>query len=104
QDALADLRELQSFPTRRSSDLTSAALAAGITAAETRAERAMAPARNFCFIFMSSSSRFLVLVKQILCSCRNDSGLACVEYCSYQDRKSTRLNSSHVKISYAVFC
>src|SRR5690606_22925396 len=63
---------------------TSAALAAGITAAETRAERAMAPARNFCFIFMSSSSRFLVLVKQILCSCGNDSGLACVEYCSYQ--------------------
>src|SRR5690606_39822372 len=24
--------------------------------------------------------------------------------CSSQDRKSTRLNSSHVKISYAVFC
>src|SRR5690606_40387900 len=24
--------------------------------------------------------------------------------CSLQDRKSTRLNSSHVKISYAVFC
>src|SRR5437868_11741662 len=23
---------------------------------------------------------------------------------SYQDRKSTRLNSSHVSISYAVFC
>src|SRR5690606_41664193 len=23
---------------------------------------------------------------------------------NYQDRKSTRLNSSHVKISYAVFC
>src|SRR5690554_7417754 len=23
---------------------------------------------------------------------------------SYQDRKSTRLNSSHVRISYAVFC
>src|SRR5690606_41226708 len=23
---------------------------------------------------------------------------------AYQDRKSTRLNSSHVKISYAVFC
>src|SRR5690606_40037753 len=23
---------------------------------------------------------------------------------TYQDRKSTRLNSSHVKISYAVFC
>src|SRR5690606_40407434 len=24
--------------------------------------------------------------------------------CVHQDRKSTRLNSSHVKISYAVFC
>src|SRR5690606_40182094 len=24
--------------------------------------------------------------------------------CAYIDRKSTRLNSSHVKISYAVFC
>src|SRR5690606_40816325 len=27
-----------------------------------------------------------------------------VDYLDYQDRKSTRLNSSHVKISYAVFC
>src|SRR5690606_41703858 len=25
-------------------------------------------------------------------------------HCFFQDRKSTRLNSSHVKISYAVFC
>src|SRR5690606_36199653 len=24
--------------------------------------------------------------------------------CNWQDRKSTRLNSSHVKISYGVFC
>src|SRR5207253_11027511 len=27
-----------------------------------------------------------------------------VFYCNPQDRKSTRLNSSHVAISYAVFC
>src|SRR5690554_7003524 len=27
-----------------------------------------------------------------------------VEYLSDEDRKSTRLNSSHVRISYAVFC
>src|SRR5690606_40670083 len=26
------------------------------------------------------------------------------DYCGRRDRKSTRLNSSHVKISYAVFC
>src|SRR5690349_23857293 len=25
-------------------------------------------------------------------------------FCTWQDRKSTRLNSSHVEISYAVFC
>src|SRR5690606_39830356 len=27
-----------------------------------------------------------------------------MSYKSHEDRKSTRLNSSHVKISYAVFC
>src|SRR5690606_40361611 len=27
-----------------------------------------------------------------------------IEYDELEDRKSTRLNSSHVKISYAVFC
>src|SRR5690606_42139477 len=27
-----------------------------------------------------------------------------MEYAGFRDRKSTRLNSSHVKISYAVFC
>src|SRR5690606_21328538 len=27
-----------------------------------------------------------------------------IEYIRHEDRKSTRLNSSHVKISYAVFC
>src|SRR6267378_1172258 len=29
---------------------------------------------------------------------------ACSWLCSRRDRKSTRLNSSHVEISYAVFC
>src|SRR5690606_42162830 len=29
---------------------------------------------------------------------------AAASRCGFQDRKSTRLNSSHVKISYAVFC
>src|SRR5690606_41562743 len=31
-------------------------------------------------------------------------GLVCAHGLSIKDRKSTRLNSSHVKISYAVFC
>src|SRR5690625_5604747 len=29
---------------------------------------------------------------------------ALYSYCGFEDRKSTRLNSSHVAISYAVFC
>src|SRR5256885_12197722 len=31
-------------------------------------------------------------------------GYKCVLGCAYPDRKSTRLNSSHLVISYAVFC
>src|SRR5690606_29230934 len=33
-----------------------------------------------------------------------DSRLSILEKSQQEDRKSTRLNSSHVKISYAVFC
>src|SRR5690554_7230746 len=33
----------------------------------------------------------------------NNSATSTVQHCT-QDRKSTRLNSSHVRISYAVFC
>src|SRR5439155_1913692 len=32
------------------------------------------------------------------------SGMKEAQYCQTSDRKSTRLNSSHVAISYAVFC
>src|SRR5690554_7614585 len=35
-------------------------------------------------------------------SCQSSDNL--LRVCSCQDRKSTRLNSSHVRISYAVFC
>src|SRR5438874_7140864 len=31
-------------------------------------------------------------------------GIVVLGKCKLQDRKSTRLNSSHVEISYAVFC
>src|SRR5215475_14622062 len=36
--------------------------------------------------------------------CRSPSGAAACRVRRGRDRKSTRLNSSHVKISYAVFC
>src|SRR5439155_19504679 len=61
-------RDLHSFPTRRSSDLTASTL------------RWPSPNRDFR---TSSSSMWRP---------------------AWTDRKSTRLNSSHVAISYAVFC
>src|SRR5206468_12551333 len=70
----ADHRDLHSFPTRRSSDLpTAAKRGARCCSATTRRE------------------------SRISCSTRRtrDPRL---------DRKSTRLNSSHDQISYAVFC
>src|SRR3712207_8850950 len=47
-----------------------------------------------------------LLVQQSLCDRRLDRNLALLEVCLIltQDRKSTRLNSSHANISYAVFC
>src|SRR5947209_9787210 len=41
--------------------------------------------------------------------CRRTAQMSAAEYCSWMrrrhlDRKSTRLNSSHANISYAVFC
>src|SRR5574337_630408 len=35
---------------------------------------------------------------------RNEAGQRLIEFCQEKDRKSTRLNSSHHSISYAVFC
>src|SRR5690625_6394430 len=48
------------------------------------------------------------LLIPVLCRLTHPSGiskllLSCIQILS-QDRKSTRLNSSHVAISYAVFC
>src|SRR5215475_6881914 len=62
-------RDLHSFPTRRSSDLTA---------------RGVSSNGNSSPSAVSSGS---VSIR-----------------CARSDRKSTRLNSSHVKISYAVFC
>src|SRR5436305_13160652 len=81
-------RDLHPFPTRRSSDLTGQrplarerrARPEGVGSGEQRRQgrrEAVRPPRR-----------------------HQGSGRAAVE----EDRKSTRLNSSHVRISYAVFC
>src|SRR5690606_40810523 len=79
----ADHRDLHSFPTRRSSDLQL------ITQAYLRRIDESSVTRLFIAACMNHSS--------------HKSNPIPFDWL-FIDRKSTRLNSSHVKISYAVFC
>src|SRR5690625_7425963 len=75
------LRPLHSFPTRRSSDLTVFNLfELGYLAATCRPEWTLS-----AILFTAAIALLLIAF-------------------TVGDRKSTRLNSSHVAISYAVFC
>src|SRR5207249_11100074 len=79
---------LLSFPTRRSSDL--------ISNVESRHfHRRPVPARG-CDLRPASHAAY----RRIRRAGESDAGVCGV----LSDRKSTRLNSSHVSISYAVFC
>src|SRR5690606_39588904 len=78
-------RALHSFPTRRSSDLAALRLVMGSD--EVLAAMAQTP------LFLS-----------LMCLAYQAVPLADLDRPDTTDRKSTRLNSSHVKISYAVFC
>src|SRR5438105_8816646 len=72
--------DLHSFPTRRSSDLSKSSLPASWEPSR--------PPRTTCW-------HWILLP---LCTSETRVGDSC------SDRKSTRLNSSHEWISYAVFC
>src|SRR5690606_41506579 len=85
---LADPRALRSFPTRRSSDLF---LAGGLFLLGRRVIGWHAPVGMLAALLVMS-----LLFWNGSGSDSHGSPLL--------DRKSTRLNSSHVKISYAVFC
>src|SRR5690625_6025654 len=79
---LGDLRHLHSFPTRRSSDLS-------------RGARTICKQHGGGIVTMARiSGAWRRLMR------RDNRERGFVE----ADRKSTRLNSSHVAISYAVFC
>src|SRR5690606_39977685 len=91
-DCYGDHRDLHSFPTRRSSDLN--LYAASVSATSVTLWWGTGP-----------------LTEQTHWRVYRDGELVAVEDFGYHlsteltpDRKSTRLNSSHVKISYAVFC
>src|SRR5690349_23798818 len=88
---LADLPDPDSFPTRRSSDLVTVA-------------RVSAPRRG-AFALLAPRLPPKKVSKMSLKS-KPPKGLppAYDRFGHAGDRKSTRLNSSHVEISYAVFC
>src|SRR5690606_39677980 len=54
---------------------------------------------SYVFEFVNKGKQPLV-IHNVVASC----GCTTPEWTRTPDRKSTRLNSSHVKISYAVFC
>src|SRR5690606_40544471 len=85
-----DHRDLHSFPTRRSSDLTTAELAVP----------APAPPAGLSI----RGVEFAYGKHQVLRGIDLDVAPGTLCALLGPDRKSTRLNSSHVKISYAVFC
>src|SRR5690606_41323022 len=85
-------RDLHSFPTRRSSDLPKQT---SLAATDFLGDKARAAADRA--ILRSKLAGPPALPADVLaCTWCIRSGLI--------DRKSTRLNSSHVKISYAVLC
>src|SRR5690606_41592877 len=76
-------RDLHSFPTRRSSDLSTSKATSGWRAATS----------------VNRGARADTAIPGIRAEKNTAAGTR-----KREDRKSTRLNSSHVKISYAVFC
>src|SRR5699024_12628134 len=93
------LRDLHSFPTRRSSDLLQVAQQAHLA---THFEDA-----NYPLLQTEAALEQYLYAHTALNTIQHEA----LEHpapiavgCSKADRKSTRLNSSHVSISYAVFC
>src|SRR5690606_39729703 len=87
--------DVPSFPTRRSSDLTAGVWASG------RPNRKRG--RSTQSVTAAKPSRIFIWEQKAGSMCPA-AGRSYATTKSPPDRKSTRLNSSHVKISYAVFC
>src|SRR5690606_41341214 len=93
-----------SFPTRRSSDLRHGLNA--ITSSSTAA-RMMDEVRLYARLIAAAPTPFSTRERiQLWTSMRVTARISQSAQwgMTWLDRKSTRLNSSHVKISYAVFC
>src|SRR5699024_11906344 len=101
--SLAHRLELHAFPTRRSSDLR-------YGQRDVHFFYSKKSKQLFCSIdFRHEASRFRIIptIKGISSSGEFYGFMDAVNFkneVDFIDRKSTRLNSSHVSISYAVFC
>src|SRR5699024_12706849 len=84
-------RDLHSFPTRRSSDLRR-------TSSRSGSPRARPWTSSCPKLLRWCARRLSARWGSATSTSRSWAGQRCI------DRKSTRLNSSHVSISYAVFC
>src|SRR5690606_41186787 len=91
-------RDVPSFPTRRSSDLGLAA-AGAVTQGVFRN-----PVADPGLIGVSSGAALAAVAVIVLQNSWLGFWVNWLGHFALPDRKSTRLNSSHVKISYAVFC
>src|SRR5437868_10217372 len=94
----SDIRALHSFPTRRSSDLHIDARVK-LDVNERRSVDVALEAGNVTETVTVTSAQLQVETQSAVAS-NVINGDQVVQL----DRKSTRLNSSHVSISYAVFC
>src|SRR5690606_41300479 len=98
----AGRRDLPSFPTRRSSDLPGQQ---GLRATLGRQLQARRPAHQRLGVERLVGEARSPLAAPLEAQERAGDGLDEPRHAGQLvDRKSTRLNSSHVKISYAVFC
>src|SRR5690606_39938603 len=88
------LRDLHSFPTRRSSDLTAISLFEPELISDDTTRQIVEILKEGSEHLQETLNNHIDILSQ------QNSLHVPLE----QDRKSTRLNSSHVKISYAVFC
>src|SRR5437899_3979252 len=85
-----DHKKLRSFPTRRSSDL--------LEPKRVELLHEAIPTATIIGALVNSAARNAEILSRDLRAAARTLGL------ELQDRKSTRLNSSHLGISYAVFC
>src|SRR5207244_5169386 len=97
----AHLQVLHSFPTRRSSDLIVGQVGRR-WAARCRAGHVLVVQEKI--LYLLELCRELFEIFRLDPGCRFTFRFHKVEALESQDRKSTRLNSSHQIISYAVFC